>query len=296
MYVITGATGNTGKSIAMGLLGAGKKVRIISRNAEKAKELVEKGAEFFQGELTDSALLDKAFNGATAVYLLIPPNYASPNFYEYQKNIADIFTAALEKSKVKFIVLLSSIGAQLEENSGVIFGLRYFEQKLNTLSDANVLYLRPAYFMENLFGQIGMIKQFGFAGSPVKADVKLNMIATADIAEYATKRLLSLDFSGKSAQYLLGERELTYPEVTTALGKQIGKPDLKYVESSYEEQKQGMISFGASENVAAGMVKLSELTNQGKLFSGIKRDKESTTKTSIEEFAKVFAYVYNSSK
>jgi len=44
MYVISGATGNTGKVIASTLLEAGKKVRIIARNVEKAKELTDKGA------------------------------------------------------------------------------------------------------------------------------------------------------------------------------------------------------------------------------------------------------------
>ncbi|VAV84342.1 hypothetical protein MNBD_BACTEROID02-806, partial [hydrothermal vent metagenome] len=61
MYVITGATGNTGKVIATKLLEAGKKVRIIARNAEKAKELTDKGAELFQGSTNDVGLLKKAF-------------------------------------------------------------------------------------------------------------------------------------------------------------------------------------------------------------------------------------------
>ncbi len=37
MYVITGSTGNTGKPITIALLEAGKKVRVISRDAAKAK-------------------------------------------------------------------------------------------------------------------------------------------------------------------------------------------------------------------------------------------------------------------
>ena len=72
MYVITGATGNTGKTIALNLLEAGKKVRIIGRNAEKAKELTDKGAELFQGSTDDTELLKKAFEGATAVYAMLP--------------------------------------------------------------------------------------------------------------------------------------------------------------------------------------------------------------------------------
>ena len=53
MYVITGATGNTGKIIANTLLDAGKKVRLISRDAEHVKELTDKGAEAAIGSLED---------------------------------------------------------------------------------------------------------------------------------------------------------------------------------------------------------------------------------------------------
>ncbi len=38
-YVITGATGNTGKPIALGLLERGHAVRVLSRSAARAKEL-----------------------------------------------------------------------------------------------------------------------------------------------------------------------------------------------------------------------------------------------------------------
>ncbi len=39
MFVITGATGNTGSVAAQTLLDAGKQVRVIVRNAAKAKDL-----------------------------------------------------------------------------------------------------------------------------------------------------------------------------------------------------------------------------------------------------------------
>ena len=44
MYVVTGASGNTGKIIARTLLDAGKDVRVIGRDAENLKELTSQGA------------------------------------------------------------------------------------------------------------------------------------------------------------------------------------------------------------------------------------------------------------
>ena len=45
MYVIAGASGNTGKIVAQELLSHGKKVKVIGRNAGHLKPLVDKGAE-----------------------------------------------------------------------------------------------------------------------------------------------------------------------------------------------------------------------------------------------------------
>ena len=55
MFVITGATGNTGSVAAEALLAAGKKVRVVVRDAAKAKALAERGAEVFIADLSDEA-------------------------------------------------------------------------------------------------------------------------------------------------------------------------------------------------------------------------------------------------
>ena len=241
----------------------------------------------------DVNYLTKAFTGATAVYAMIPPNFAATDFTDYQKKFADAVAEAVKKCNVKYVVSLSSVGTHLEEHSGVVFGLRYMEQKLDAISGLNTLHLRPTYFMENTLGQVGVIKQMGVMGSPVKADLKLSMIATKDIADYAFKRLNSLNFSGKNVQYLLGQRDLTYNEVASVFGKAIGKPDLKYNEFPAAAFKQALMLMGTSENLADNMNRFIDHLNKGKVLEDAKRDAESTTPTSIEEFAHTFAYVYN---
>lgn len=292
MYVIMGASGNTGKPLAMALLKAGKKVRVLSRTEEKVKELKAQGAEVMIGDSSDVNFLTKAFTGATAVYAMIPPNFSSADFTGYQKKYADSIAEAVKKSGVKYVVSLSSVGTHLEEHSGVVFGLRYMEQKLDAIAGLNTLHLRPTYFMENTFGQIGVIKQMGIMGSPVKADLKLSMIATKDIAEYAFKRLNSLNFNGKNVQYLLGQRDLTYKEVASVFGKAIGKPELQYTEFPPEAFKMALVQMGASESLADNMNKFIDHLNKGRVLEDAKRDAESTTPTSIEEFAHTFAHVF----
>lgn len=296
MYLITGATGNTGKPIALALLNAGKKVRIISRSAEKAKELTEKGAELFIGDTSNLEFLMKAFQGATAIYAMIPPDWSAPDFTKHQIKHADAIAQALQKAGVKYVVSLSSVGTHLEKDSGVVWGLRYMEQKFDAITGLNALHLRPTYFMENSLGMVDIVKKMGVIGSPVKANLKINMIATKDIAAYATKRLLALNFFGRNVQYLLGQRDLTYSDVAKIFGTEIGKPDLKYIEFPYEEFKKAMLGMGASVSMADSMNTFIKSMNEGKVLEDAKRTPETTTQTSIEEFAKTFASIYNRGK
>ena len=294
MYVITGSTGNTGKIIASKLLDAGKKVRIISRSAEKAKELTDKGAELFLGDTTDVALLKKAFDGATAVYAMLPMDWQTTDYTESQMANSKAITEALQECKVKYVVSLSSQGAHLESGSGVVLGLHKMENMFNQVAGLNTLHLRPSYFMENTLGMVGLVKQAGIMGSPIKADLSFPVIATKDIAAYAAKRLLALDFDGHNVQDLLGSREVTYPEMTNVYGTAIGKPDLSYVEFAPADFKHAMVNqMGSSESVADNLNEFIKVMNEGKVMANATRNLESTTPTSIEEFAHTFQYVYN---
>jgi uncharacterized protein YbjT (DUF2867 family) len=293
MYVITGATGHTGKPLAMALLKAGKKVRVISRSADKAADLVKAGGELVLGDTANPQALDKAFNGATVVYAMIALDFATPDYYGHQKKHADILAAGLAKNHVPNVVSLSSVGTHLEKDSGVVFGLRYMEQVFNAIPGLNTLHLRPTYFMENVFGMIPVIKQMGIMGSPVKPTTPFSMIATQDIGAYAAKRMAALDFKGHNIQYLLGQRDLNYPKVAQVLGAAIGKPDLQYVEFPADQFKQAMLGMGASESLADNMNIFIKALNEGQVLADAKRTAESTTSTSIEQFAQTFAHVYN---
>ena len=72
MYVILGATGNTGSIVADVLLSKGKKVRVVGRDLGRLQRFVDKGAEAFTADMSNVAALTKAFSGARAAYLLLP--------------------------------------------------------------------------------------------------------------------------------------------------------------------------------------------------------------------------------
>src|ERR1700757_1188082 len=73
MYVILGASGNTGSIIADALLSKRKRVRVVGRDAGRLQRFVRQGAEAFTDNMSDATALTKAFRGARAAYLLLPP-------------------------------------------------------------------------------------------------------------------------------------------------------------------------------------------------------------------------------
>ncbi len=283
MYVITGATGNTGKIVAEALLKAGAKVRVVGREASRLEPLAKLGAEPFVADLGDADSLTRAFHGANAVYAMIPPNYATDDFRAYQNRVGDALTRALVAANVGNVVQLSSVGAELPQGTGPIGGLHDLEQKLGqALKGANVLYLRPAYFMENLFTLVPVVQHMGFVGSPAAVDVPIAMIATRDIGGYAAKRLLALDFSGHGVQYLLGPADVTFGTITEKLGRLLSKPDLKYVQFSYADADAGMRQMGLTANLAGLFVEMNRGFNEGLIKPTEPRSAKNSTPTPVD--------------
>jgi uncharacterized protein YbjT (DUF2867 family) len=290
MYVILGASGNTGSIVADFLLSKGKKVRVVGRDAARLERFVRKGADAFTATLSDAAALTKAFSGARAAYLLLPPITSR----EDQERESDAIAKAVTESGLRYAVYLSSYGAQVPEGTGPVTGLHSSEQKLNAIGGLNVLHLRAAYFMENNLAAIGMIQGMGIFGHALLPDLKLPMAATRDVGDYAARRLLDLDFSGKQTRELLGERDLSMTEATAAIARGIGIPDLRYVQFPYDQVQQVLEQMGMTPKKAAVYIEMFNAINTGVLIPQEPRSRENTTPTSFETFVQdVFAPAYH---
>lgn len=284
MFAITGATGNTGSVIAEKLLARGQKVRVIGRDASKLSRFVSKGAQAFVADVTDPAVLAKAFDGATAVYAMIPPNTTAPNVPAYQQKVITALAGAIEKASVGKVVVLSSIGADKPDKTGPVVGLHSLEQRLNGLARLDAIYLRAGYFMENLLPQVNIIQNFGFVGGPLRGDLRLPLIATRDIGAAAAELLLKSDFRGKESRELLGQRDVTYNEIAVIFGKAINRPGLKYTQLPAEQLKPSLVKMGMSASMADVLLEMSGSLNSGYMTPLEKRSERNTTPTSIETF------------
>lgn len=294
MYVVTGATGNIGSKLTEKLLAEGKKVRVIGRTAAKLQRFVDNGAEAAVGKPDDVDFLTKAFTGATCLFAMIPPDFTTENVRQFQNRVGEAIATAIKKTGVTNVVALSSVGAHLAENTGVVQGLHDQEERLNKIANLNVVHLRAGYFMENTLAQVGVIKAMNTVGTSIKPDVPIPMVATQDIADIAAKIMLTGNFKNKTVRYVLGPRDISYSEVTRIIGEAIGKTDLAYSELPYDQQQKAMVGMGMSKDFARSVSDLTKAMNEGSLSEETKRTPETTTPTSFEEFARTFARLYKS--
>lgn len=293
MIVITGATGNTGSVIVEQLLAAGEKVRAVGRSAEKLERFRQKGADAFVGEVTDAEVMARAFEDADAAYLMIPPNMKAANVAAYQDSVSNALSSAVEKAGVKHAVLLSSIGADHAEKVGPIKGLHRFEQRLNRIPNLNALYLRPGFFMENLFLYIGLIKSMGMIAGTERGDVPGPWIATHDIGVVAAEALRERDFSRKQTRELLGARDYTMQEAARIIGKAIGKEKLSYSKAPAMMVRPAMAAMGLSADIVDNLLEMYDGVDTGLVAAREPRSPQNSTPTTLEQFAaEVFVPVY----
>lgn len=292
MITVMGATGNTGRKITETLLALGEPVRALGRSKGKLAELESAGAEILSGDATDAAWLARAFEGSDAVYTLLPTDRQAADYRAEQDRQGEAIVAAIRESGVRYVVALSSLGADLSAGTGVILGLHAQEERLKRLADTNVLLLRPVSFFENFYDALPLIQHEGVNMDAVAPDLAIPMIAARDIADVAAKALKARDWQGIAVRELLGPRDLTYAEATQMIGERIGKPDLRYVQLSYDDLVQTLVQAGLSESFAGLYAEMTRAFNENTIQPREGRTPGNTTPTRFEDFAGELARVY----
>ena len=292
---ITGALGNISKPLAEILIKNGHHLTIISNDSQKAKEIEALGAKAAIGSVADVAFLTKAFKNGDAIYTMVPPNWGVTDYRQYIAQIGENYLQAVKASGVTRVVSLSSVGAHLSGGTGPIAGLFDVEQKLNTLNNVDVRYLRPGLFYVNFLFDIGTIRKMGVMGNNYGSETKLLMTHPRDIAAAAAQELQE-SFQGKSHRYVVSD-ELPVAEVVKILGASIGNPALPWVQFSDDDTFAGMKAVGMSDAIAWVYVEMGRAINSGILFEDFNRQgKKDWGSTKLTDFAREFAAAYQSSK
>ena len=294
-YVITGSLGHISKPVVQKLKANGHSVTVITSNSSKVKAIEALGATAAVGSVEDRNFLKKAFAGAQATYLMIPPNWALTGIWlDYQKGVIKNYIEALKTNGIKHVVFLSSIGAHMGKGAGPVDGLSVAEWHLNQLKEVNLRIVRPSYFYNNLMGMIPMIKNMNIMGSNFgSSKEKLVLTATSDIADVVANELLNLKFKGHSIRYIASD-ERHPKEIAEMLSKAAGKPGTPWIEFKDTDALNGMLQNGLSKEIASNYVTMGAAIREGNMQADYWKNRPILGKVKLEEFVKEFAAAYNS--
>jgi uncharacterized protein YbjT (DUF2867 family) len=222
MYAITGITGQVGGAMARALLFADKTVRAVVRNVDKGRPWAARGCEIIVADMEDAAALAAAFQGTEGVFILPPSEFDPLPGYPEARSVIAAVKEAIEKARPKKVICLSTIGAQAIQPN-LLTQRKLLEEALRAVP-IPVIFLRPAWFMENFAWDVAGARDSGVIASFLQPlDKPVPMIATADIGRLAAQ-LIQGDWKGVRIVELEAARRYTPNEVAATFTKILGQP------------------------------------------------------------------------
>jgi uncharacterized protein YbjT (DUF2867 family) len=290
---ITGSLGHIGKPLTAALVQKGHQVTVISSKPEKQKEIEALGATTAIGSIKDVKFLTATFSGADAVYTMLPP----PNFTDKALDLmvecttmANNYAQAIQQSGIKRVVHLSSIGAHMDKDSGLILLHHAVEGIMNRVPDVSITFMRPVGFYYNLLSFIPGIKNMGVMASNYGADDIIPWVSPIDIADVVAEELAT-SLVGRKVLYVASE-ELTCNEVASILGTAIGKPDLKWILIPNEQLQSGMEAAGVNPKIVAGLVEMQASMHSGEFYKDYYLNRPTLGKVKLTEYAHELAAAF----
>lgn len=293
---VTGSLGHISKPLVDELVQKGHDVTVISSNPDKRIAIEATGATAAIGSIKDVDFLVEAFQGAEAVYTMVPPvGYFDPNLdpIAYFRMIGYNYADAIRQTGVKRVVNLSSWGAHRDNGNGGIAGTYHLEQILNELpDDVRLSHIRPTSFYYNLYSFVPAIKKAGVIAASYGGDDRTVLVAPSDIAAVVAEELQTLA-EGRTIRYVASD-ELTCNEVARILGEAIGKPDLAWVVISEEQMLSNLAAIGMPPKMAAVLVELQVGHHKGIIAEDYYQNRPATLgNVKTTDFAREFAAAYH---
>lgn len=287
--VVTTPTGNIGSKLTPILLDRGAEVTVIARHPEKVKHLEARGVKVVAGDHSSAKILEGAIKGADALFFLIPPSFTSHDPIGDYGRFGDAAAKAVSGNSKIHVVLLSSVGGNHPNGTGLIKGLHQVENKLRAAA-RNLTILRANYFMENILSSLPEIVKDGNIYSLVSGSSSLPQVATADIASVAADVLLSLQ-SGQRVVDVAGPENLKFDQVAQMTGTAVGKK-IQHATVPPESMIPALVGAGFSQEVAQEFVEMEQAIDKD-LGHDLKGDEQRRGTVSFQQFVReIFVPAY----
>lgn len=250
--LVSGATGFVGSALVKELHKRNKKeVRAAFHSTAIPSQLKAFSSEQVKLDFGDYASIDKALQGISSLFLIIP---RAREQVEFAKRIID--RALL--FGVDHIAYLSMLGAQLEPGTQFSRWNRRIEKYLENSGVAYTI-IRPNALMQNFLRYAQ--PSGGFIYLPLD-QAKVSYIDVADVAMVASEILITGKAHYGAIYELTGSQALTLDDVTHIISSVVGS-HVGYIPISEETAFHIMESLGVPKWMADGMLELYSMQRMG---------------------------------
>ncbi|RSM35715.1 NmrA family transcriptional regulator [Amycolatopsis balhimycina DSM 5908] len=286
MIVITAPTGNIGRHLLPLLLEAApahdEELRVIVRDPARLPEAVRDHIEVIVGSHGDPEVVDRAFEGADAVFWLVPPD-SSLTPADRWSGFTRPATKALATHGVGHVVGVSALGrgTPFADRAGLVTASLAMDDLIAETGVAYRALANPSFF-ENLLEEADSIRENGVFTDVVDADRKAPLVAVADIAAAAARLLLDRSWTGVADVPVLGPQDLSPHDLARIMTEQLGRP-VRYERQPLEEMRIALVGYGLDETFVQGIADMKQAKDNG-LDAGVTRTADTASPTTFEQW------------
>ncbi|GAA4606824.1 uncharacterized protein YbjT (DUF2867 family) [Actinoplanes octamycinicus] len=212
---VTTPTGHVGSRTLQLLLQAGVRPRALLRDPARLDPGLHDLVDLAQGDLLDPGFVRTATEGVDTLLWITPENLTAADPLAEMTAIVAAGTAAVHANRIRHIVLISSVGAELRTGAGLIDGLAHSEQQF-TATGAHVHILRCGYYYTNLLAMADQLHT-GTLTTTADPDQPMPWVDPRDVGEIAAARLLNPRTTGTTVQAVHGPADLTWTQAADIL-------------------------------------------------------------------------------
>jgi uncharacterized protein YbjT (DUF2867 family) len=287
MIVITTPTGDIGSQVLDTLLESAptrsEQLRVIVRDPARLSDSIRERVDIVQGSHADPDVVDRAFDGADAVFWLVPGDPQAPSLDVAYSGFTQAAARAFVPHGVSHVVGVSALGrgTSAAGRAGLVTASLAMD---DLIGSSGVAYraLANAGFMDNMLRQVASIRDSGVFTNTDLPDRKAPLIATRDIARTAARLLLDRSWSGVESVPLLGPEDLSQLDVARITSEVLGTP-IRYERQSLDDFGARLAGFGMSDAMVRGMVDMMRAKDDG-IDDGIQRTAENAGWTSYRQW------------